>query len=104
MKKFKSVLSAGKIVVTNFWDKKGIVLVDFLPSQAAANSNCYIETVRSLILTFVESVPQEKCKKCCSSMTVLGCTHVCAREAITYYEWTILWHPPYSPHLAPSDY
>jgi hypothetical protein len=30
-KKFKSVPSAAKIIVTVFWDDKGVTLVNFLP-------------------------------------------------------------------------
>jgi hypothetical protein len=32
------------------------------------------------MLAFIEFVPQEKCLKCCSSMTVLGHTQVCAPQ------------------------
>ena len=36
-KKLKSVLLAGKIVVTVFWHKKGVVLVNFLPRGTTVN-------------------------------------------------------------------
>lgn len=44
-KEFKSVLSAGKIMVTDFWVEKGVSLVSFFPSVTTVNSNCYTETL-----------------------------------------------------------
>ena len=48
-KKFKSVPSAAKIIVTVFWDDKGVTLVNFLPSGIAVNSGRYTETLRSTV-------------------------------------------------------
>ena len=53
-----------------------------------SDSNHYIETLRSRILTCVEFILQEKCLKCFSSMTVL----VCTTEAIINCGWTHFLH------------
>jgi hypothetical protein len=37
----KSGLLAGNVIVTIFWDEKGIVFVNVLPRGAAVNSGCY---------------------------------------------------------------
>jgi hypothetical protein len=47
-KKFSSVSSGGKIVITVFWDEKGVIFMNFLPRRTTVNSDQYIETLRSL--------------------------------------------------------
>jgi len=42
--KFKSVPSAGKIMVTDFWDDKSVSLVGLFPRETRVNSNCCNET------------------------------------------------------------
>lgn len=37
--KFKQTLSARKIICTMFWDRKGVLLVDFLPREGHNNFN-----------------------------------------------------------------
>ena len=70
-----SMLSAGKIVVAAFRMRKGVILVHFLPRGTTVNSDCCIETLRSL--------------NACCFMTMLGCTQMCVPEAITNFGWTI---------------
>ena len=33
-KKFKTQLSAGKVMATVFWDAKGVIMLDFLPKRS----------------------------------------------------------------------
>ncbi|UYV64597.1 PDE2A [Cordylochernes scorpioides] len=47
-KKFKTVKSAGKVMATVFWDKKGALLVDFMPKGTTINSERYCETLKKL--------------------------------------------------------
>ena len=47
-KKFKSQQSAGKVMVTVFWDSVGVILVDFMSKGAKINSNVYIDTLKKL--------------------------------------------------------
>ena len=44
-KKFKSQQSAGKVMVTVFWDSVGVILVEFMCNGATINSDVYIDTV-----------------------------------------------------------
>jgi hypothetical protein len=37
-------------------------------------------------------------------MILQGHTRLKTREAIRKFGWTVLPHPPYSPHLTPSDF
>jgi histone-lysine N-methyltransferase SETMAR len=47
-RKFKQVVSMRKIMATVFWDRKGVLLVDFLPKGTTINAQCYCETLRQL--------------------------------------------------------
>ena len=47
-KKFKSQQSAGKVIVTVFWDSVGVVLIDFMSKGATINSDVYIDTLKKL--------------------------------------------------------
>ena len=43
-KKFKEASSVKKIMATIFWDRKGILLIDFLERGLTINANAYCET------------------------------------------------------------
>ena len=50
LKKFKSQHSAGKVMVTMFWDSVGVILVDFMSKEAIIKFRClhrYIKKVES---------------------------------------------------------
>jgi hypothetical protein len=47
-KKFKQTLSARKIMATVFWDRKVILLVDFMTQGTTINSESYCETLTEL--------------------------------------------------------
>ena len=38
-KKFKTLLSVGKVMCTVFWDRKGVILLDFLKPEQTINSD-----------------------------------------------------------------
>ena len=46
--KFISQQSAGKVMVTVFWDSVGVILVDFMSRKATINSGVYIDTLKTL--------------------------------------------------------
>ena len=37
-RKFKTQQSAGKVIVTVFWDAKGVIMLDFLPKRSTITS------------------------------------------------------------------
>lgn len=103
--KFKQTISARKIMCTVFWDRKGVLLVDFLPRNDTINSTTYCETLNKL-----RRAIQNKRRGMLSKGILL--LHDNARphaanqtqDLITSFRWEQLDHPPYSPDLAPSDY
>ena len=47
-KKFKTLPSAGKVICTVFWDRKGVILLDFLEPGQTINYDRYIATLTKL--------------------------------------------------------
>ncbi|KAJ4435469.1 hypothetical protein ANN_18085, partial [Periplaneta americana] len=47
-RKFKQTLSTQKVMATVFWDRKGVLLLDFMPKGTTINANRYCETLRKL--------------------------------------------------------
>jgi len=104
-KKFKQASSVRKIMVTIFWDRKEILLIDFLERGLTINADAYCETVRKH-----RRVIQNKRRGMLSSGIVLlhdnARPHTAPRTAqlLQQFRWEVFDNPPYSPDLAPSDY
>ncbi|GFU76148.1 mariner Mos1 transposase [Trichonephila clavipes] len=47
-KKFKQILSAGKIMASIFWDRRGVLLCEFMPRGTTINADRYCETLNKL--------------------------------------------------------
>ena len=48
LKKFKTMPSAGKILLTVFWDSQRVYMTEFLEAGKTVNSARYIETIKNL--------------------------------------------------------
>lgn len=104
-KKFKSTASAGKVMVTVFWDCEGVILIDVMPRGSTINSEAYVSTLTKLKKRF------QRLRRHNNPGDVLiqhdnARPHTSLRtsEHIAKQGWTVLPHPPYSPDLAPSDF
>jgi histone-lysine N-methyltransferase SETMAR len=102
--KFKQTASTQKIMCTVFWDRKGILLVDFLPQGSTINAGVYCDTVKKLCSTI-----QNKRHGLLSRGVVMihdANPHTAAamQNLITTFGWVQFDHPPYSPDLGPSDF
>ncbi|GFT54281.1 hypothetical protein TNCV_2467831 [Trichonephila clavipes] len=62
--KAKQKLSKRKIIATAFWDKRNVLLADFMPQGTTINSGAYCATLRK---------PEEHCKTngsaCCQKVS-----------------------------------
>jgi histone-lysine N-methyltransferase SETMAR len=93
-KKFKQTISARKITCTVFWDRKCILLMEFLPQGSIINAVVYCDTLKKLRCAI-----QNKRHGMLNRGVVM--LH---DNAVTTFGWEQFGHPPYSPDLAPSDF
>jgi len=101
--KFKTVPSAKKVMLTIFWDARGVLYMEFLSIGSTVNSDRYCATLRSLKQCIRRIRPgrnmfllhHDYARPHCSAQT---------QDAMTSLKFTVVPHPPYSPDLAPPDF
>ena len=104
-KKFKITPSAGKVMLTVFWDYQGVLLTNFQKKGDTVTSLSYCEVLIKLrdairrkrpgLLTRGVLLLHDNARPHTARLT---------QEKIRQFGWEILQHPPYSPDLAPSDF
>jgi hypothetical protein len=69
-------------MVSDFWDDRGVILVNFLTIGTTVTSNVCIETQKkSLNARFNQVLPTRQCLKCCVYVTKL-CHHMFWMEGV----------------------
>ena len=86
-----------------FWNRDGILLLDFLKRPKTINAEYYSNLLKSLF----DSLPKSRTRN--RKLFLLhdnAPVHTAFRtqEAISDLGFTVCRHPPYSPDLAPSDF
>jgi len=104
-KKAKTVLSAGKVMATVFWDSQGIILIDYLQKDKTITGAYYATLLDRLkeelkkkrprltckkVLFYQDNMPSHKSTVAMAKLHELGCE--------------LIPHPPYSPDLAPCNF
>ena len=102
-KKFKVTPSAGKVMITVFWDACGVLLVEFLQKGQTINSACYQATLMKLAAAIRRKRPNLQNVILHHDNARPHTAHA-TTDLIAAKGWTVLPHPPYSPDLAPSDF
>lgn len=103
--KAKTRLSAGKVLSTVFFDRRGILLIDFLHERRTINAAYYCE-----LLNEVRAAYRRKRRDQPIREVILlhdnARPHTAALTVSKLREmhWTQLDHPPYSPDLSPCDF
>lgn len=102
-KKFKTVPSAGKVMITVFWDSEGPILIDVMPKGGTINSESYVKTLDKLKQRF------RRLQRHVNPREVFiqhdnARPHTSLRTSahIAKLGWTVLPHPPYSPIWPPQ--
>ncbi|KAJ4439236.1 hypothetical protein ANN_07356 [Periplaneta americana] len=98
--KSKQTLSVRKVICTVFWDRKGILLIDFLPRGETVNTDRYCETLRKLR----RAIQNKRRGMLTAGIVLLHDNARCTAAVLTEFGWELFHHPPYSPDLAPSDF
>ena len=97
--------SAGKVMLTVFWDYKGILMVDYLPHKQTINAQYYIEIIRRLRQTIIDK-RRGLMRRGPYLLHDNAPSHKAgiAQDAIRQSGLRQLDHPPYSPDLALSNF
>ena len=104
--KAKTVPSAGKVMVTVFWDCDGIIFIDYLKKGVTINSHYFSSLLRDGLRTALKNRRRGKLTSRPLLQMDNARPHTAAitQQTVEQLGWTVLPHPPYSPDLAPSDY
>jgi histone-lysine N-methyltransferase SETMAR len=104
-KKAKTILSAGKVMATVFWDSKGLLYVDYLQKGRTINAQYYADLLQNLSDAIKEKRPHLFKKKILLHQDNAPVhTAKVAMGKIKELHFELLPHPPYSPDLAPCDF
>jgi histone-lysine N-methyltransferase SETMAR len=103
-KKFKTS-STKKIMPTVFWDRKGVLLVDFMPHGTTINAAAYCETLKRLR----RAIQNRRRAMLTHSVCLLhynarAHTATATQQLLESFNWEVLDHPALSPDLAPIDF
>ena len=104
-KKFKTSISVKKIMVSVFWDRKGILLVNFMPPGTTINAGAYCDT-----LAWLQQAIQNKRRGMLTRGVCLlhdnprpHSAHI-TTALLEKFKWDVLDHLPYSLDLVPSKF
>jgi transposase len=104
LKKFKQT-STRKLMATVFWDRNGMLMVEFMQQETTVSSEVYCEIQKNL-----HRAIQNKMHGMLTSSVVLlhdnACPHTAARTRtlVEHFNWELFDHPLYSPDLSLRDY
>lgn len=99
----KAPLMQKKVLLSVWWDIRGVVLFELLPTGTTVDSTVYVSQLTRLnqavrvkrreidkVHFLHDNAPAHRSKMTAQKLLQLG--------------WAVLTHPPYSPDLAPTDY
>ena len=105
-KKFRQSKSRVKTMLLTFFDIRGIVHYEFVPTGQTVNQVYYLEVLERLH----EKVRRKRPELFANNSWILHHDNAPAHTALSVREFlatkqiTVLEHPAYSPNLAPSDF
>jgi len=103
VKKFRTVPSAKKFVLTIFWDARGMLYMEFMTKGSMVNSDRYCATLRSL-KQHVQRIRPERNTFVLHHDNAKPHYSAQTQDAMTSLKFTLVPHPPYSRDLAPPDF
>ncbi|CAK9803068.1 Histone-lysine N-methyltransferase SETMAR [Anthophora quadrimaculata] len=102
----KAEIHQKKIMLSVWWDYKGILYFELIPQNQTINSNVYVQQLAKLSDAIQEKRPALSNRKgvVFHHDNAKPHTSLITRQKLLELGWDVLSHPPYSPDLAPSDY
>lgn len=104
-KKAKAVISAGKVLLTFFFDRQGPLLIEFAKRGETINGARYCATMNRLRV----AIKNKRRGRLSNGVILLhdnARPHVAdvVKTQLLQFKWETLTHPPYSPDLSPCDF
>lgn len=102
----KADIHQKKIMLSVWWDWKGVVYFELLPRNQTIDSNVYCRQLDKLNAAVKEKRPELINRKgvIFHQDNARPHTSLVTRQKLLRLGWEVMSHPPYSPDLAPSDY
>ncbi|UYV81340.1 hypothetical protein LAZ67_20000843 [Cordylochernes scorpioides] len=102
----RSQRSAGKVLLTIFWDVDGPICLDFLSSRQRMNSDLYCDILVNKLKPGIRNKRRGKLSKGVLFLHDNARPHTSCKTVSTIIKlgFEVLEHPAYSPDLAASDY
>ena len=100
-KKFEMQSSVVKVMCTVFWDRKGVLLLNFLEPRQTINSDYYIMTLSKLKAWTFRIGPKKKTTFLLQHNNARPHTSLKTMEHTASLDWAVLSHPLYSPDFLP---
>jgi transposase len=103
---FKTQASAGKVILTNFWNVNGPILVHFQEKGQTATSARYSDMLVNELKPAIRSKRRGLLSKRVLLLHDNARPHTAAHrvDKLRALKFEVLKHPPYSPDLAPSGF
>jgi len=105
-KKFHTQPSAGKVMLTLFWDERGVILEHYMSRGNTVTSAMYADLLKNHLPPAIKSKQRGRLSTGVLLQHDNARPHT-ARSAVTTTQdlsFECLPHPPYPPDLAPSDF
>jgi transposase len=104
-KSLHTCLPARKVMAAVFWDRKGVLMVEFMQQGTTMTSEVYCKTPEKPR----RAIQNKRCGMLTSVVVLLRGNvrlHTAARTRLLleHCSWELFVHPPYTPDLAPSYY
>lgn len=102
----KAKLHQKKIMLSVWWDWKGVVYFELLPRNQTINSDVHCRQLSKLNAAIKEKRPELANRKgvIFHHDNDRPHTSLVTRQKLLRLGWEVMLHPPYSPDIAPSDY
>ena len=103
----KAELNQKKIILSIWWDWKGMVFFKLLPGNQTINSDVYCRQLNKLNAAVKEKRPELLVNRkgvIFHPDNVTPHTSLATLQKLLRLSWEVMLHPPYSPDLTQSDY
>ena len=104
--KSKADIHQKKVMLSVWWDFKGIAYFELLPRNQTINSNVYCRQLMKLDKETKEKRPKLATRKgvIFHQDNARPLTSLLTRKKLLELGWEVMSHPPHNPDITPSDY